>query len=172
MALDGQSAYLHRLTQPSARAWLAEQVLVDPDEDLLWQRLARDSFDLARQVLLPALPAGWSGPGEPSDGGSSVVWLERLPERLALEVASPQPAILVLSELSYPGWRVTVDGAAAPLLEANGLLRAVALEAGTHQVELVYQPASVTIGLALSAATLLAVVVGLALLAARRRRQN
>jgi uncharacterized membrane protein YfhO len=121
-------------------------------------------------VLLPALPAGWSGPGAASDGDGSVVWLERLPERLALAVTNPQPAILVLSELSYPGWRVTVDGAAAPLLEANGLLRAVALEAGTHQVELAYQPASVTVGLALSAATLLAVVVGLALLAARRRR--
>jgi hypothetical protein len=168
--LDGQPAYLHRLTQPSAQAWLAEQALVEPDEDQLWQRLAGDSFDLSRQVLLPALPAGWSGPAAAADGGGSVVWLERLPERLALGVASPQPAILVLSELSYPGWRVTVDGAAAPLLEANGLLRAVALEAGTHQVELVYRPASVTAGLALSAATLLAVVVGLALLAARRRR--
>jgi hypothetical protein len=168
--LDGQPAYLHRLAQPSARAWLAEEVLVEPDEDQLWQRLASDGFDLSRQVLLPSLPAGWSGPAAASDGGGSVVWLERLPERLALEVASPQPAILVLSELSYPGWRVTVDGAAAPLLEANGLLRAVALQAGTHQVELVYRPASVTAGLALSAATLLAVVVGLALLAARRRR--
>jgi hypothetical protein len=168
--LDGQPAYLHHLAQPSARAWLAEEVLVEPDVDQLWQRLASDSFDLSRQVLLPALPAGWSGPAAASDSDGSVVWLERLPERLALTVASPQPAILVLSELSYPGWRVTVDGAAAPLLEANGLLRAVALEAGTHQVELAYRPASVTVGLALSAATLLAVVVGLALLAARRRR--
>jgi hypothetical protein len=170
--LDGQPAYLHRLAQPSARAWLAGEVLVEPDDDQLWQRLAGDSFDPARQVLLPALPAGWSGPAAASDGGGSVVWLERLPERLALEVASPQPAILVLSELSYPGWRVTVDGAAAPLLEANGLLRAVALEAGTHQVELAYQPASVSAGLALSVATLLAVVVGLGLLALAARRQK
>jgi hypothetical protein len=168
--LDGQPAYLHRLAQPSAQAWLAEEVLVEPDEDQLWQRLGSDGFDLSRQVLLPTRPAGWSGPAAAPDGGGSVVWLERLPERLALAVASPQPAILVLSELSYPGWRVTVGGAAAPLLEANGLLRAVALEAGTHQVELIYRPASVTVGLALSAATLLAVVVGLALLAARRRR--
>ncbi len=168
--LDGQPAYLHRLTQPSARAWLAEQVLVEPDEDRLWQRLADASFDLSRQVLLPALPTGWSGPAAASDAGGSVVWRERLPEHLALDVTSPQPAVLVLSELSYPGWRVTVDGAAAPLLEANGLLRAVALEAGAHQVELTYRPASVTVGLALSTVTLLAVVVGLALLAARRRR--
>lgn len=172
MGLDGQPAYLHHLTQPSARAWLAGQVLVEPDEGQLWQRLAEDSFDLSRQVLLPVLPAGWSGPAATLDGNGSVVWRERRPEHLALDVTSPQPAVLVLSELSYPGWRVTVDGAAVPLLEANGLLRAVALEAGAHQVELAYQPASVTIGLALSAVTLLAVVIGLALLALAARRQE
>jgi hypothetical protein len=168
--LDGHPAYLHRLTQPSTRAWLAEEVLVEPDEDQLWQRLAEDSFDLSRQVLLPELPAGWSGPVAASGGGGSVVWRERLPEQLALEVTSPQPAILVLSELSYPGWRLTVDGVDAPLLQANGLLRAVALEAGVHQVQLTYQPMSVYAGLAISIVTLLAVIVGLALLAFKRRR--
>jgi hypothetical protein len=168
--LAGRPAYLHRLDQPAARAWLAGEVEVEPDAELRWQRLAAEDFDPFRQVLLPAQPAGWTGPATGAPSGASVTWQVREPERLALAVNTPQPAILVLSELSYPGWRVTVDGAAAPLLEANGLLRAVALEAGSHQIELTYRPTSLTAGLVISAALLVAVVAGLAVLAARRRR--
>lgn len=169
VGLDGQPAYLHRLAQSQPRAWLATEVLVEPDEDQLWRRLADPGLDLARQVLLPALPDGWSGPAAQPEAGASIAWQERLPERLVLDVASPQPAVLVLSELNYPGWRVTVDGAAAPLLEANGLLRAVALEAGDHRVEMSYRPLGVYLGLVVSAVTLLAAATGLALLARRRR---
>ena len=170
LALDGQPALLHRLTQPTARAWLASDVIVESDDQQLWQRLASESFDPLHQVLLPALPAFWSGPAAATSGQGSIVWQERQAERLALDVDTPQPAILVLSELSYPGWRVAVDGVAAPLLEANGLLRAVALEAGSHQIELTYRPASLAVGRLVSVATLAALAVALALLAARRRR--
>jgi hypothetical protein len=170
VGLDGQPAFLYRLAEPTARAWLAGDVVVEPDDEQLWQRLASESFDPSRQVLLAALPAPWSGPASAAPGDGTIVWQVRQPDRLALDVTTPQPAVLVLSELSYPGWRVTVDGAAAPLLQANGLLRAVALEAGAHRVELAYQPASVTAGLLISLATLLATIVGMGLLAVRRRR--
>lgn len=170
LGLDGQPAYLHRLAQPTARAWLAGDVIVEPDAEQLWQRLAADSFDPSRQALLPALPPSWSGPSPAASGEGTIVWQARQAERLALDVTTPQPALLVLSELSYPGWRLTVDGAAAPLLEANGLLRAVALDAGAHRVEMTYQPASVSAGLLVSLAALLAVIAGMGLLARRRRR--
>lgn len=170
--LAGQPAYLHRLRQPAARAWLVGEVEVVADSEQRWQRLAAEDFDPLRQVLLPAQPAGWSGSAGDHQEEGTITWQAREPERLALDVNTPQPAILVLSELSYPGWRVTVDGAAAPLLEANGLLRAVPLQAGSHQIELTYRPASLTVGLLVSAATLVAVAVGLTLLAARRRRWN
>jgi len=53
---------------------------------------------------------------------------------------------LVLDDLFYPGWKATVDGHAAPIRPADGLLRAVQLPAGLHAVRFNYDPESVTIG--------------------------
>ncbi|MEZ4767596.1 MAG: YfhO family protein [Caldilineales bacterium] len=164
----GEPLYLHRLAGAQPRAWIAHEVVVEPDEDRLWQRLADASFDLSRQVLLPSAPAGLGDGGAGPAGGDSVVWLERTPEYLALEVTSAAPAVLVLSELSYPGWHVMVDGKAAPLLEADGMLRAVALDAGSHRVEMRFRPVSVTVGLAVSGVMLLLVVIVLAAYGLRR----
>src|SRR4030095_6723134 len=36
--------------------------------------------------------------------------LERRPGRMLIETASRKPSVLVLSEIAYPGWRVTIDG--------------------------------------------------------------
>ncbi|MCB9140867.1 MAG: YfhO family protein [Anaerolineales bacterium] len=165
---NGQPLYLHRLAETQPRAWLASEVVVEPDAERLWQRLADESFDLSQQVLLPAAPPEMDDPVDQTGSGNSISWRTRDPEHLALDVTSQMPAVLVLSELSYPGWRATVDGRAAPLLNADGMLRAVALEAGSHQVEMRFRPASVSIGLAISAITLLLVLVGLIL--TRRHR--
>jgi len=165
---NGQPLYLHRLAETQPRAWLASEVVVEPDAERLWQRLADESFDLSQQVLLPAAPPEMDDPVDQTGSGNSISWRTRDPEHLALDVTSQTPAVLVLSELSYPGWRATVDGRAAPLLNADGMLRAVALEAGSHQVEMRFRPASVSIGLAISAITLLLVLVGLIL--TRRHR--
>ena len=58
-----------------------------------------------------------------------------------------------------PGWRVTVDGEERPLLRANYLFRAVAVEPGQHTVEFRYAPGSIRVGAALSLATAAALTV-------------
>jgi uncharacterized membrane protein YfhO len=54
-----------------------------------------------------------------------------------------------------PGWRATVDGAAAEVLRANVAFRAVPVAAGRHVVDLVYRPRSAEVGLAVTGAGLL-----------------
>ena len=75
----------------------------------------------------------------------------------------------MISHPHYPGWKARVGGVDAPLLRADHAFCALDLPAGTSEVELVFEPRSVAVGLAISAATaaLLAVV---ALLAWKRRR--
>jgi len=63
---------------------------------------------------------------------------------------------VVLSDTYDPGWKATVDGLPSRVERANGAFRAVRLEAGRHLVEMVYRPASVVAGAALSAVSLLA----------------
>jgi uncharacterized membrane protein YfhO len=68
--------------------------------------------------------------------------------------------VLVLADLWLPGWSATVDGAPAPLLVADHMLRAVALQAGEHEVRFVYRDPALRRGLAL---TICGVVLLLAL---------
>ncbi|HET7343700.1 MAG TPA: YfhO family protein, partial [Methylomirabilota bacterium] len=81
---------------------------------------------------------------------------------------SDAPAVLVLTDTWFPGWRARVDGRPATLWRADHAFRAVAVPAGRHEVELRYQPRSVLIGALVSA---LAAALTLALLVAGRRRE-
>jgi uncharacterized membrane protein YfhO len=57
---------------------------------------------------------------------------------------------LVLSELNYPGWKVSVDKKSVPIQSVMGLLRGVAIAAGEHLVEFTFRPLSVLVGVCLS----------------------
>jgi len=71
-------------------------------------------------------------------------------EEVVLRTTAPVPALLLLADMGAPGWRVFVDGDERPLLRADLALRAVALEAGRHEVRFAYHDPSVRIGLTLS----------------------
>ncbi len=86
---------------------------------------------------------------------------ERRPNRLALDVHLDHPGILVLNEPFFPGWQAHVDGRKAPVLRANVLFRALALEPGAHHVELEFSPASWRVGWWISVAAI-AIVIALA----------
>jgi hypothetical protein len=60
------------------------------------------------------------------------------PEVLELVCAAPQRSYAVLLDAWAPGWTATVDGAPAPVLRADGLFRAVPVEAGAHRIVLRY----------------------------------
>ena len=66
-----------------------------------------------------------------------------------------EASILVLADLDYPGWSVTVDDHAAESLRIDNLFRGVRLEPGSHRVAWSYQPRSVLIGAVISVITLL-----------------
>ncbi len=150
--------YLHQLQTPYPRAWLVNQMEVEPDENRLWQRLASDDFDPFSSVLLASLPDGYHSGINPSCNGE-IRWQERQPERLTLETSTEQPCILVVSELHYPGWQATVDSASVPILKAYGVLRAIVLPAGSHVIELTYRPPSVIVGAIISLLTLVLVLI-------------
>lgn len=79
--------------------------------------------------------------------------ISREPNRLTLQAEGPGK--LVMAEVDYPGWRVFVDGQETEISAYNGLFRSLDLEAGDHQVELVFQPLSVYAGLIIFGITIL-----------------
>ena len=76
------------------------------------------------------------------------------------------PSILLLSQTYYPGWKALVDGQEAPVFDVDLLLTGVALPAGSHEVQFVFDPRSFRAGALLSLASVVMIV---GLLYERRR---
>lgn len=124
-------------------AWLAGLWERLPDQDAIWERLK--TVDPARVALVDAeLP--WRS-RETSGQVQPTGWE---PGRRQWEVHADGPALLIVSEVFYPGWVARVDGSVVPLVRVDGLLQGVGLSGGTHRVELRYEPLSVRLGALLS----------------------
>jgi hypothetical protein len=89
----------------------------------------------------------------------SVRLLERTPMRWRIAVDATAPAVLVVANATFPGWRALLDGRVRPLLSPDGRPFAVAVPAGAHDVVLEYRPASFTLGLACAAAAAAALLL-------------
>lgn len=61
-------------------------------------------------------------------------------DSLTLDATAPTAGMLVVNETWYPGWRAWDNGRETPVLRANGLVRAVALRAGTNHLTLRFLP--------------------------------
>lgn len=81
---------------------------------------------------------------------------------LTIDLWSEREALLVVTDSWYPGWHATVNGRAAPVAEVNAFQRGIRVPAGTSSVVMRYEPWSVRVGIVVSLATLVAVVVWLA----------
>ncbi len=80
-----------------------------------------------------------------AQNGTSVVKLQKYePNELSYSVESAKGGIVVFSEIYYPGWTATVDGADVPVGRVNYVLRAINVKPGKHSVVLTFKPSSVT----------------------------
>jgi len=131
------------------RLSFVQKYRVEPVAPRAWERVVRGEIDWSHEVFLDREPQPRLAPG----GKRSYV-IARIasddPERIAADVTSDAPGILVLTDLWYPGWRAEADGHPAALYRADGYLRAVALPAGSHRVEFRYRPVSFYTGAGLS----------------------
>ena len=87
-----------------------------------------------------------------------MVVVEARPERVVITADAAAPALLVLTDTHYPGWRARVDGTETEIIRANGLFRAVPVPAGRHEVVFSYEPASLRRGAIVSALAALLLV--------------
>jgi hypothetical protein len=58
--------------------------------------------------------------------------------------------LISIPEVYYPGWRASVDGEKAELLQVDGVLQGVEVPGGLHELTLKFQPVSLYMGLGLA----------------------
>lgn len=92
------------------------------------------------------------------------------PERISVTVDLSAPAMVVFSEMYYPGWRATVDGVASDVFCVNTALRGVMVEPGQHDIVLTYVPDSLRRGMVISLGA--AIVLAIVLVLAWRQRER
>jgi len=80
-----------------------------------------------------------------------VLRAERGTSTVRVEAEADGPALLVVQDAFWPGWRASVDGRPTEILAADYLVRAVRFPPGRHTLEMTYDPPELRLGLALSA---------------------
>jgi hypothetical protein len=182
LAHSGDVKIYERVVAPSRTTALHDCALVDTVDAAL-EVMAGPSFDPSETmvVLRDNDKAGVCVPGgrgtadaAASDSASVVAYTAH---EVVADVSLKAPGYLLLKDAWYPGWQASVAeagdadeaGRPAPLLRADLLFRAVALDAGRWRVTIRYVPRILHYGLIMT-------VCGLALLALygralSRRRQ-
>ena len=64
------------------------------------------------------------------------------PQHVEIEARLETPGLVVLADVHYPGWTLTIDDQPATILRVNRLMRGAAVGAGVHQLRYAYQPSS------------------------------
>ncbi len=145
-----------RLPSAGKRAYLARATRIVPDT---WDG-DQEALGLLRQGGLDVIHGAADNRSMALEASGQVDILAYSDTRVSLSVSAPQAAHLILSDAWYPGWRATVNGAAAPIQRANLIFRALPVPAGDSSVIFSFEPrlwrAALYIGCALWLITLLA----------------
>jgi hypothetical protein len=146
VVFEGQSG-LKVFLNPGAypRARIVHAAIGAADDAGVIAAVLNSSTDLRRTVVLqgraPAL--------ETCEGGDVQVRRYR-PTSVVLRVNTPCRAMVVFADAWFPGWKGYLDGRPVPIYNAYNIVRAVVVDAGEHEVVMLYSPASVFTGVALA----------------------
>ncbi|HXF25977.1 MAG TPA: YfhO family protein [Bryobacteraceae bacterium] len=131
------------------RAWIVHESAVERSRDKLLHELASPATQLDRVALVPEPLTEALEPL--SQSGSELATVERHgingPQ---IKVHAQSRALLVTSEIFYPGWHATVNGRAARIHEVDGALRGVVVPKGESDVVFHYAPRPVFFGATLT----------------------
>jgi hypothetical protein len=156
---------IQQVPDPLPRAYFVSQVYWAKNEAEVTSRLTSPDFDYRREVIImegevkEKVEALRQAQDKAEEEIGTVSLVTDRANQVSLKVAAPSAGFVVLTDTFYPGWQATIDGQPAPIWPANLAFRAVAVEAGSHEIAFSYWPRSFTLGLWISALTLALVVI-------------
>ncbi len=165
-ALVNVAPGVHEFRGTLPRVFLVGEVKRNASEELALAEYENPAFDPTRYAnVVCELP----GPVQ-SVEGSTVRLVSFGPHEIEVAASIRRPCLLVFSEVYYPpGWKAFVDGTETEIYRANYAFRSVYLEPGEHTVLMQHASGSLRLGLML---TLAAAVIVLLLWALPARAGN
>lgn len=142
--------WVYRLNTQSPRVYVASH-LIPVDSEAVLDQEELPEFDRTSEALIDEesatslkntfLQPADAPAGQAPAGQARIVQYGR--NAVTVDVTAEKHGVLVLHDIFYPGWEVTVDGERRPLLRANLLFRGVEVAAGRHRVEFRFDPLSI-----------------------------
>ncbi len=127
--------------------WQDSTLRVYDPRTIAW--VGKDDFDEIRRHL-----SNWTT--KPSET-AKVTYPN--PRKVVLEVRLDSPGLVILADIYYPGWVLAIDGKPAPIYRVNGAMRGAVVPSGVHQLVYTYAPDVFRVGLPVSIAGLLALLI-------------
>ncbi len=132
-------------------------------DDLFWRDPSRTEYDPKNLAWVEtddrSILGGFTSKTNPGKL-ETVEVLEHSPNRVVLGANLERPGLVILSDVFYPGWTLTIDGQPSTIHRANRLMRAAAVKTGQHRLVYTYDPASFRVGGMVSLLGLVALVGG------------
>jgi hypothetical protein len=164
VARDGPWVLARSPSSPS-RASVVDAWTVAPTADAALRLVASPGFDASKRVILerdPGLPADiGQGPPASIPGGTAMYRSTGL-QSARVDVDAFGPSIVLIRNPWDRDWHATLDGREVPVLAADYVDQGVAVTAGHHVIELIYDDPTIGLGLAGSALAI-GILLGLAL---------
>ena len=150
------------------RAFVPMTVESAPNPDELLRRLGDDQFNPRELAFLE----GWNESALSCRGSATII--EDVPGRTAIRVVTDGPGVLVLADSWFEGWEAQVNGEQSPIFRADHALRAVKAPSGESEVVFTYRPSALSMGLRVSAAAALGLLIwfGCSWVAVRRQKSD
>jgi hypothetical protein len=147
------SGRLETVAQPNpgglARAWFVDSLVVRTGKSAVFGVMNSPDWNPSQTAVLEKEPS--VVPGKVT--GAMVAQEKAESRDLVFKTTAPATGLLVVSEIYYPaGWKAYVDGQETEIYKTNYVLRSVIVPAGTHTVEMLFEPKSYTLGYTLTLA--------------------
>lgn len=93
------------------------------------------------------------------DENKGIELIEYFLNKIILKTSNKCPAILMSSEVYYPGWKAKIDGKNTGVYVSNNTFRTINIPKGNHIVEYYYYPYIYILGLIISLSSLLSLFI-------------
>lgn len=142
--------YLYQAAQtPSTQKQSAKQVAFTEDQKLL--------EDARSKGIATVLPTSAEDTSNPDFEAPKITKFENA--KVDIDVTMTEPGVVILPDNWHPNWKATDNGQPIYIGKVNETFRGIALTAGTHHVEMKYQPATLPLALTITGVVMLLMIV-------------
>ena len=164
---DDPQVTVYLNTRALPRAMVLHNATVVADHDAAFTAVHADDFDPQEMLILEEGQALRQPAGQ-----STITVLRYDPNFAAFEVSTDRPGYFLLSDIYHPQWQATLNGEPVPILVGDYALRAIAIEPGTHVIEMRFAPPAWRWGVWVTVLTAVILAAGTIAWQVRKRRET